>query len=325
MTIRIRAASAAPLVLLCGISVAAAGCGKYSISSLKASKAFKDANQYYQAKEYKKAADRYEDVVQNQAALQQAPVFNVAYFFLANCYDQLYKPAKNGDPQNDAYIQKAIENYRKAADNITDPKWKKSSLEYLASAYGPDKLNDPAKAEPVYKEIIQLEPNEPQNYMALAQLYEDAGRYEEAEAELQKAKEVKANDPAVYTALAAFYNRQGDFDKTIDALTQAANLAPNNPEGWHLIATYYWDKARKDYRLSDAQKKDYILKGIAMDDKALSLNPNYLEAMTYKNILLRMQANTEKDPAKQKELINKADELRNKVLDMQKRKQTGKG
>ena len=89
MTIRIRAASAAPLVLLCGISVAAAGCGKYSISSLKASKAFKDANQYYQAKEYKKAADRYEDVVQNQAALQQAPVFNVAYFFLANCYDQL--------------------------------------------------------------------------------------------------------------------------------------------------------------------------------------------------------------------------------------------
>jgi tetratricopeptide (TPR) repeat protein len=325
MTIRFRAASAAPLVLLCGLSVAAAGCGKYSISSLKASKAFKDANQYYQAKEYKKAADRYEDVVQNQAALQQAPVFNIAYFFLANCYDQLYKPAKNGDPQNDAYIQKAIENYRKAADNIADQKWKKSSLEYLASAYGADKLNDPAKAEPVYKEIIQLEPNEPANYMAIAQLYEDAGRYEEAEAQLQRAKEVKPNDASVYTALAAFYNRQGDFDKTIDALTQAANLAPNNPEGWHLIATYYWDKARKDYRLSDAEKKDFILKGIAMDDKALSLNPNYLEAMTYKNILLRMQANTEKDPKKQKDLLNQADELRNKVLDAQKRKATGKG
>src|SRR4029079_5987215 len=148
---------------------------------------------------------------------------------------------------------------------------------------------------------------------------------EEAEAELQKAKEVKANDPSVYTALAAFYNRQGDFDKTIAALTQAANLAPNNPEGWHLIATYYWDKARKDFRLSDAQKKDYILKGIAMDDKALSLNPNYLEAMTYKNILLRMQANTEKDPKIQKQLLDKADELRNKVMDAQKRKVTGKG
>ena len=325
MTIRFRAASAAPLVLICGLSVAAAGCGRYSISSLKASKAFKDANTYYQAKEYKKAADRYEDVVQNQAALQQYPGFSIAYFFLANSYDQLYKPAKTGDAQNDAYIQKAIENYRKAAENITDPKWKKSSLEYLSAAYGPDKLNDPAKAEPVYKEIIQLEPTEPQNYVALAQLYEDAGRYEEAEAELSKAKEAKPNDPSVYTALAAFYNRQGDFDKTIDALTQAANLAPNNPEGWHLIATYYWDKARKDFRLSDAQKKDYILKGIAMDDKALSLNPNYLEAMTYTNLLLRMQANTEKDPKVQKQLLDKADELRNKVMEAQRRKATGKG
>jgi tetratricopeptide (TPR) repeat protein len=325
MTIRFRAASAAPLVLICGLSVAAAGCGKYSISSLKASKAFKDANQYYQGKDYKKAADRYEDVVENQKALAQAPVFNVAYFFLANSYDQLYKPSKAGEPENDAYIQKAIENYRKAADNISDPKWKKSSLEYLAAAYGPDKLNDPAKAEPVLKEIIQLEPGDPSNYMQLAQLYEDAGRYEEAQAQLDAAKQAKPNDASVYTALAGFYNRQGEFDKTIDALTRAAELSPNNPEGWHLIGTYYQDKASKDFRLSDAQKKDYILKGIAMEDKALSLNPDYTDAMAYKNILLRLQARVEKDPKVQKQLIEEADKLRNKAIDARNRKATGKG
>jgi hypothetical protein len=38
-----------------------------------------------------------------------------------------------------------------------------------------------------------------------------------------------------------------------------------------------------------------------------------------------MQANTEKDPGKQKQLIDEADKLRNKVMDAQKRKQTGKG
>lgn len=324
MIIRFRPAVVAPLAIVCGVSIAAAGCGKYSISSLKASKAFKDANAAYQAKDYKKAAERYEDVVNNQTALQTAPVFNVAYFFLANCYDQMYKPSKQGDPQNDQYIQKAIQNYQKAADNITDPKWKKASLQYLAAAYSPDKLNQPENEEPVLKKIIELEPNDPTNYEQLAKLYEDAGRYDDAEAQYMKAKEVKPNDPSVFTSLAAFYNRQGEFDKTIDALTQAANLTPTNPEGWHLIATYYWDKARKDFRLTDAQKKDYILKGIAMEDKALALNPEYMEAMTYKNILLRMQANTEKDPKVQKDLINKADELRNKVLDMQKKKQTGK-
>jgi hypothetical protein len=47
--------------------------------------------------------------------------------------------------------------------------------------------------------------------------------------------------------------------------------------------------------------------------------------MTYKNILLRLQANMEKDPAKQKQLIEEADKLRKKVIDAQNRKQTGKG
>jgi len=60
---------------------------------------------------------------------------------------------------------------------------RKLALEYLANAYGPDKLNDPAKAEPVYQEIVKLEPGEPANYVPLAKLYEDSGRYEEAEAQ----------------------------------------------------------------------------------------------------------------------------------------------
>jgi len=57
-----------------------------------------------------------------------------------------------------------------------------------------------------------------------------------------------------------------------------------------------------------------------MEDKALGLNPEYMEAMTYKNILLRMQANTEKDPAKQKQLLDEADKLRNKAMELQKKK-----
>jgi len=325
MTIRFRAASAATLALVCGLSIASAGCGKYSIGTLKAIKAFKDGNLAYAQKDWKKAADHYEAVVVHEDSFDRYPQLATAYFFLGNSYDQLYKPAKQGDPTNDAYIQKAIANYRKAADKNTDKQWKKSALEYLAAAYGSDKLNDPAKAEPIYQEIIALDPNEPQNYLAIAKLYEDAGRYDDAEAQYAKAEAVKPNDTAVLAAKASYNNRQGDFAKTIDALEKAAALEPNNPEGYHRVATFYWEKANKDYRLSPAQKKDYILKGVAMEDKALGLNPDYMEAMTYKNILLRMQANTEKDPQKQKDLLNEADRLRNKVIEAQKRKQTGKG
>jgi tetratricopeptide (TPR) repeat protein len=288
-------------------------------------KSFKDGNVEYARKDWKKAAEKYEEVIKHDDAVGKYPQLQTAYFFLANSYDQLYKPAKQGDATNDAYIQKAIENYRRAADKNTDKAWKKSSLEYLAAAYGPDKLNDPAKAEPVYQEIIALDPTAPENYMALAKLYEDAGRYDDAEAQFSKAREVKPNDPAVLASLAGYYNRQGDFPKTIEALEQAAALEPNNPEGYHRVAVFYWDKTRGDFRLSVNEKRDYIQKGLAMEDKALSLNPEYMEAMTYKNILLRLKANETKDPATQKRLIEEADKLRNKVIDAQKRKQTGKG
>ena len=84
-------------------------------------------------------------------------------------------------------LTKAVENYQKAAEKLAaspdpaDKKLGKLSLEYLVASYGADKLNDPAKAEPVVQRMIQLEPGEPTNYFALAKIYEDAGAYDEAE------------------------------------------------------------------------------------------------------------------------------------------------
>lgn len=317
MTTRFRSVSVTSVAVLLMAGLMTAGCGKYSYGSLKAKKAFKDANVQYQAQEWKKAAEHYEEVVAND------PSFAAAYFFLGNSYDNMYKPSRAGEAENDAYMQKAIENYKKAAELDPDPKMRKLAMEYLVAAYGPEKLNNPAEAEPIVKRMIEVEPNEPPNYFALAKIYEDAGRYEEAEQALLKAKEVKPNEPTVYTALSAFYNRQGEFEKTMEALHQAAALDPNNPQGYQLVATFYWEKAYKDKRLSPAQAKDYILKGIEATDKALSLNPDYAEALTYKNILLRMEANLETDRAKQAELLKEADKLRSRAMELNKKKTSG--
>ena len=116
MTIRFRAASVATVALVCGASLASTGCGKYSWSTLSAVKSFKDGNIEYARKDWKKAAEKYEEVIKHDDAVTKYPQLQTAYFFLANSYDQLYKPAKQGDATNDAYIQKAIDNYRKAAD-----------------------------------------------------------------------------------------------------------------------------------------------------------------------------------------------------------------
>ena len=63
--------------------------------------------------------------------------------------------------------------------------------------------------------------------------------------------------------------------------------------------TYYWDKAYRDFTLKEAEKRDYVDKGLEAVDKALQIKPDYMEALVYKGLLLRLQANLEKDPAKQ--------------------------
>ena len=302
-----------------GLSLAVVGCGQYSYSKLRGKKIFRDANALYQQQDYKRAADTYKLVIEAD------PDMVTAYFFLGNSLDNLYKPSRAGEAENDAYLQQAIQNYKIAAERETDPKMKKLALEYLVAAYGPDKLNDPSQSEPIVKQMISMEPNEPTNYFALAKIYEDSGMYEEAEQALLKAREVRPNEPTVYTTLAGYYNRQGEFEKTIQALEERATREPDNPEAFHTIATFYWDKTFRDFRLTDPQKKDFVLKGLAAEDKAIGLKADYMEALTYKNLLLRVQANLEKDPKVQKELLNEADKLRDRALELQKKKAAGVG
>jgi len=319
-----RSLSGASLAIVAVLALAAVGCAK--VGELRSMKAFKSANQAYQQQDYKKASQWYEEAVASSPDSRPA---HQSYFFLGNSYDNLYKPSKKGEAENDALLQKAVDNYQKAAEKLStspfpdDRKLGKLSLEYLVAAYGPDKLNDPAKAEPVVQKMIQMEPGEPTNYFQLAKIYEDAGAYDEAEKVYLLAKQAKPNDPAVYMQLAGYYNRQGQFDKTIQALEERAAKEPNNPEAFYTISTYYWDKAYRDFKLRENEKKDFVQKGIEAVDHSLQIKPDYMEALVYKNLLLRLQANMEKDPSKQQALIKQADQLRDKAQELRKQKAAG--
>jgi Flp pilus assembly protein TadD len=125
-----------------------------------------------------------------------------------------------------------------------------------------------------------------------------------------KALEVRPTDPAGYQLLAGFYNRRGEFDKTMAAFQRRAEMEPNNPEAWHTIGTYNYEKVFRDKQLSRELQRKYVEAGLAAEDKALELNGDYFEAVTFKNLLLRAKANTERDPAVQKNLIAEAERLR---------------
>ena len=197
------------------------------------------------------------------------------------------------------------------------------AMQYLVAAYGADKLNDPSQSEPVLLQMIEIDPSDPANYFALGKLYEDAGQYEAAEEIFTKAREVQPNDTAVYLQLAGFYNRAGEFDKTIEALEARASREPDNPEAYYTIATYYWEKAFRDFRLTDEEKLQYVMSGLEFVDRALALNADYYEALTYKNILLRLQGNMEEDLDRRAELFAEADRLRDLAAELQKRQAAG--
>jgi tetratricopeptide (TPR) repeat protein len=305
----------ASLALVVALAAGMVGCSQYG--KLQAKRAFKDANVLYQQQEFKKAAALYEEAIAND------PGLSVAYFYLANSYDNLFKPSRKGEPENDGYLTKAVEYYKLAGEKETDKTLRTRSFQFLIAAYGPDKLNDPAQQEPIVNRMIQLDPQDPDNYFALAKIREDAGDYPKAEEVLLQAKQARPNDPQVYLQLAGFYNRQEEFEKTIEALTQRAAIEPNNPEAYYTISTYYWDKAYRDFRLKEPEKKGFVLKGIEQVDKALQLKPDYMEALTYKNLLLRLQANLEKDQAKQSALLKEADKLRDQALALQKKQAAG--
>jgi tetratricopeptide (TPR) repeat protein len=307
--------AAALIVVLAAFSSTLVGCSQLGV--LKARKAIKEAHVLYQQQDYKKAAERYEEAIAND------PTLSVAYFYLGNSYDQLYKPSRKGEAQNDDYLKKAIENYRKCADTEKDPLLRKRSLEYLVNAYGPDKMADPGQAVPIIEEMIKLEPTEPTNYFMLATMYENGGNYEVAEQQLLKAKEMRPNSSDVYMQLAGFYNRLGEFEKTMQALDDRASKEPTNPEAFHTIAAYYWEKAYRDFRLKDAEKLKYIELGLQAEDKALQLKSDYIDALTYKNLLLRSKALVIKNPAEQQALTAEANKLRDLAMELRKKKAGG--
>ena len=97
----------------------------------------------------------------------------------------------------------------------------------------------------------------------------------------------------------------------------AAAAQPNTPK-----PTLYRPTTNEAYKTqADRRGQRYIQAGIEEADKALALKPDYFEALTYKNLLLRSMALVERDPGRQQALLKQADSLRDKAQELQKQKQ----
>ena len=126
--------------------------------------------------------------------------------------------------------------------------------------------------------------------------------------------------------LAAFYNRQGKFDKTMEALNQRAAADPNNPEALlHDRRPTTGTRPSATSPLKDAERRDYIDKGLEAADKAIAIKADYLEAIVYKGLLLRLRGQHGEGPQAAAGLMKEADALRDRAKALQKARRRGRG
>jgi len=187
-----------------------------------------------------------------------------------------------------------------------------------------------------FQEAVQLDPDltTAEIYLATAyaQQYVPGGRGEDNEKNAQMAiqtfENVLRRDPNNVNAIAGLasihYNLgQNDtkqLQKSKEFYTKYAQLDSTNPIPYYTIGVLDWLVVYdKNNTLAHDEQLKVIDEGLTNIDKALALNPDYDDAMTYKNLLYRLKADRAASEDEKKKLIDLADEWFNKGLETRKK------
>lgn len=126
----------------------------------------------------------------------------------------------------------------------------------------------------------------------------------------------RPRDPELYRLRSQLRFRSGPSMDALADLEHATTLDPGNAELFYTVGVASYEIAAKDAKLSAQQKRDLIRRGLAAFDRAEALRADYFESLTYRQLLLREQAKLESDPAIQRKLIEEADAVRQRALDI---------
>ncbi len=309
------------------ILIALNGCGvQDSWNMLKSRRAFKQANLAYAGRDYEKAIDLYNATLE----LDRNPdprVLVTSVFYRGSSHHLIYRPGRFDDPENEDHLDAGIGDYEEAIELAREhgeeyemlQVYQQYSMEQLAAIYR-DNLDDFENAVRYFKGLIEIDIETPERYYALADVYE---RFHDPEAmplleqaiEAYKTPvEMSPDDPLGYRQVANLLNKYGRFDETMDWLAKARDVHAADPEGYYLIAVHYWDKVYRDPDLITNDKVDFIERGIAQLDQALEIDGEYVDALIYKNLLLREKAKVM--PREAEALTAEANVLRDRALEL---------
>lgn len=184
-------------------------------------------------------------------------------------------------------FERAVEYFKTASE--LDPDLTNAEL-YLATAYA--------------QQFIPGAPSEENQKFA-----------DNAIATFEKVLQKDPKSTSAVAGLASLYQSRLQFAKAREYYKMQTELEPTNPTPFYAIGSVAWYIVFDKNAPPPLEEQPAIVEeGISYLNKALELNPDYDEAMSFMNLLLREKARLTPDEAEKKKLIAEADAWYDKVL-----------
>ena len=151
---------------------------------------------------------------------------------------------------------------------------------------------------------------------ALINMYLNANRTSQAIDYFLQYLKTHPGDLEAVKSVATLYAKLGNFNESLNWYQKITLIDSKNPESFYIYGVVCYEKVAKNPPADVNEKRAIIDKGKAALEHAIQMKPDYFEAMAYLNLLWRQQALTETDPLKAQEDVQKADQIRNKTLEI---------
>jgi tetratricopeptide (TPR) repeat protein len=187
-----------------------------------------------------------------------------------------------------------------------------------------------------FQEAIRLDPEltMAEVYLATAylQMYipgaQSADNQKNADLAIETFNKVLKRDPentSAIAGLASIYQNTNQLQKAREYHLRNAQLNPTDPIPFYSVGSVDWIiVADKNAPPPLEEQAKLVDEGLQNLDKALALNPDYEDAMSYKNLLFREKARLTENEEEKTKLIAQADEWFTKALETRKRIQEKK-
>lgn len=148
------------------------------------------------------------------------------------------------------------------------------------------------------------------------------GDKDKAIAYLEKQLASRPNDLALINQIATLYQKKGDFTKALEYFEKRANMDSGNKEAWYTLGVNCWARSyHGGLAVSQEEREQVVEKGIMALEKALAIDPNYFDALSYINLIYREKAKALAAVGKNVEAgqaYAKADEYQKQAIDLRK-------